>query len=309
MAIKTLFLGSNHEALETLKTLNENPDFEIVAVITQPDKPTGRRKEIIETDIKKYCKGKNITVYHTENKIERYEEALEIFKPELNVCKSFGEIIPEFFLDFPKYKSINIHFSLLPKYRGAVPIQMAILNDEKNTGISIVKMDKNLDAGNILAQFKEEIKKDDTNITLRKRLVEKTTLVLPNVLIKWVNGNIQEQVQDESKATYCYKEDISKERAKIDFKKHTAEKVDRMVRAFVPWPIAWTIINGKKTKIFDVKINEDKILKPKESSTEDLKLLIGTKKGTIEILKLQMESKKVMDTKEFLNGIAVASIQ
>ena len=309
MTVKTLFLGSNHEALETLKTLNENPNFEIVGVITQPDKPVGRKKEIVETDIKKYCKEKNIVVYHTESKIERYEKALKIFKPEINVCKSFGEVIPEFFLESPRYKSINIHFSLLPKYRGAVPIQMAILNGDEYAGITIIRMSRELDGGNILAQFKEEIKKDDTNITLRKRLVKKTTEVLPEVLKKWISGNIHEQVQDESKATYCYKENISKEKAKIDFKKHTAEQIERMVRAFVPWPVAWVVINGKKAKIFDVKINEEKVLKPKEFSTKDLELSIGTKKGTIEILKLQIEGKRVMDVKEFLNGITVASIQ
>ncbi len=309
MTVKTLFLGSNHEALETLKTLNENPNFEIVGVITQPDKPVGRKKEIVETDIKKYCKEKNIVVYHTESKIERYEKALKIFKPEINVCKSFGEVIPEFFLESPRYKSINIHFSLLPKYRGAVPIQMAILNGDEYAGITIIRMSRELDGGNMLAQFKEEIKKDDTNITLRKRLVKKTTEVLPEVLKKWISGNIHEQVQDESKATYCYKENISKEKAKIDFKKHTAEQIERMVRAFVPWPVAWVVINGKKAKIFDVKINEEKVLKPKEFSTKDLELSIGTKKGTIEILKLQIEGKRVMDVKEFLNGITVASIQ
>ncbi len=309
MAVKTLFLGSNHEALETLKTLNENTNFEIVAVITQPDKPVGRKKEIVETDIKKYCKKKNIPIHYTKDDIEKYEEALKIFRPELNVCKSFGEIIPEFFLDYPKYKSINVHFSLLPKYRGAVPIQMAILNGEENTGISIVRISKNLDAGSILAQFKEKIEEDDTNVTLRKRLVKKTTEVLPDVLIKWVDGEIQEKVQDESKATYCYKEDISKEKAKINFKKHTGQEIERMVRAFVPWPVAWTVFNGKKTKIFEVKITEEENLKPQEFLTKDLKLFIGAKEGTIEILRLQMEGKKTMDIKEFLNGITVASIQ
>jgi methionyl-tRNA formyltransferase len=306
MPIKTLFIGSNHEALETLQALNENPNFEIIGVITQPDKPVGRKKEVLETDIKKYCKEKNIVIYHTEGKAERYEEALSIFPSELNVCKSFGEVIPEFFLNFPKYNSINIHFSLLPKYRGAVPIQMAILNGDTTTGISIIKMSENLDAGDILAQFEEKIRRYDTNVTLRGRLVKKTAEVLPDVLMKWVKGEIQAKKQNESEATYCYKEDISKEKAKIDFERHTAIEIDRMVRALVPWPVAWTTLNGKKTKIYSVKINEEEILKPKEFKTLDLKLLIGTRKGTIEIEKLQMEGKKVMDIKEFLNGVKIS---
>ncbi len=309
MAIRTLFLGSNHEALKTLKKLHKEPEFNIVGVITQPDKPVGRKKEIVETEIKKYCLLKGIAVYHTEGKIEKYEEALELFKPEINICKSFGEIIPEFFLDYPKYKSINIHFSLLPKYRGAVPIQKALLNGDEYTGITIMRMAKELDAGNILAQFEEKIEENDTNITLRERLVEKTTQVLPEVLMKWINGDIQEKVQDESKATYCFKEDINKEKAKIDFKKQTAQEIDQMVRALVPWPIAWMVVNGKKTKIFKVNTIQEDTLAPKKFSTNNLKLTIGTKKGTIEIQELQMEGKKVMNIKEFLNGIKVASIQ
>jgi methionyl-tRNA formyltransferase len=306
MSVKTLFIGSNHEALETLQALNENPNFEIIGVITQPDKAVGRKKEIIETDIKKYCRENNLIIYHTEGKVERYQEALSIFPSELNVCKSFGEKIPEFFLNFPKYKSINIHFSLLPKYRGAVPIQMAILNGDTTTGISIIKMSADLDAGDILAQFEEKIRRYDTNVTLRGRLVKKTAEVLPDVLMKWIGGEIQTKKQNESEATYCYKEDISKEKAKIDFEKHTAVEIDRMVRALVPWPVAWTTLNGKKTKIYSVKINEEEILKPKEFKTIDLKLLIGTRKGTIEIEKLQMEGKKVMDIKEFLNGVKIS---
>lgn len=308
MAIRTLFLGSNHEALETLKVLNENKDFEIVGVITQPDKAVGRKKEVVETDIKKYCKKNNIVVFHTQGKKEKYREALDLFKPEINVCKSFGEKIPKFFLDFPKYKSINIHFSLLPKYRGAVPIQMAILNGDEYTGISIIKMSKDLDAGDILAQYKGKIQKDDTNISLRERLVKKTAEILPKVLIKWTRGDIELKKQDEKEVTFCFKEDVSKEKAKIDFEKQTAEYIERMVRAFLPWPVAWIVINGKKAKLFKVKINKEKVLKPKEFLNKNHSLLIGCKKETIEIEKLQMEGKKEMEIKEFLNGIKVASI-
>src|SRR5688500_1541504 len=119
--IKTLFLGSNWESLETLKTLFLDERFELVGVITQPDKPSGRKQELTPTLVKVYAVENNIPVYITEGKPERYREALAIFDPELVVCKAFGEIIPEFFLETPKYKAINIHFSILPKYRGAVP--------------------------------------------------------------------------------------------------------------------------------------------------------------------------------------------
>ncbi len=306
--MKTLFLGSNFEALETLRTLHENKNFNIVGVITQPDRPVGRKKEIVETDIKKYCREKNIEVFHTENKEERYREALEKFKPEVTVCKSFGEKIPEFFLNFPKYKSINIHFSLLPKYRGAVPIQMAILNGDKYTGITIIEMGENIDNGDILAQYKEKIKEHDTNISLRKRLVKKTTEVLPNILEELKRGEIKKTKQDEKKASYCFKKDISKEKAKINFKNEKADYIEKKVRAFVPWPVAWMEVNKKKVKVFEVKKRNDVFLKPGEFKTNNLEFLIGTKKNTIEIKELQMENKKRMDAKEFLNGVVVKEI-
>lgn len=305
MTTRTLFLGSNFEALETLKTLNDDNRFEIAGVITQPDKPVGRKKEIVETEIKRHCREKDIEVFHTENKKGKYKEALDIFKPDLIVCKSFGEIIPEFFLNFPKFKSINIHFSLLPKYRGAVPIQMAILNNDKTTGISIIEMTTELDSGDILAQYEEDIKEDDTNITLRERLVKKTTEVLPNVLEEWIEGNIKTTKQNEKEATYCFKEDISKEKAKINFEKETAQEIQRKVRAFVPWPVAWMEVNKKKAKVFETKKRKNVFLKPKEFKTDNFEFLIGTKKETIEIKKIQIEGKKEMDVKEFLNGVGV----
>ena len=196
MSVRVLFLGSNHEAVETLRALDENENFEIVGVITQPDKPVGRKLEIVETEIKKCCIEKNLQIFYTNRQEEKYKEAIEIFKPEIVVCKSFGEIVPEFFLNFPKYGAINIHFSLLPKYRGAVPIQMAILNGDRETGISIIKMTKELDSGDILAKFVESILANDTNISLRKRLVEKTAKELPNVLTKWISGEINLEKQN-----------------------------------------------------------------------------------------------------------------
>ncbi len=309
MLVKVLFLGSNHEALETLKALHEDKNFKIVGVITQPDKPVGRKRQVLETEIKRFCIEKNLEIFYTNNNEEKYREALEIFKPELVVCKSFGEIVPKFFLEYPKYGAINIHFSLLPKYRGAVPIQMALLNEDEETGISIIKMAEELDAGDILAKFKEKVRSNDTNITLRKRLVEKTARELPEVLKKWISGETVLEKQSESDATYCWKEDISKEKAKIDFDNETADYIERKVRAFVPWPVAWMEINGKKAKIFSIKIIPDRELKPGEFLQENSSLYVGTKEKTVEILELQIEGKKKVNVKDFLNGTTVASIQ
>ena len=155
--VDTLFLGTDWESVETLQALNHNLRFNIVGVITTTDKPVGRKQTLTPSKVKEYALDSGIEVFHTDKNIDRYKKALELFKPELIVCKAFGEIVPEFFLQYPKYNSINIHFSILPKYRGAVPIQRAILDGEKETGISIMLMSKGLDEGDILKIFKEEI--------------------------------------------------------------------------------------------------------------------------------------------------------
>ncbi|MCK9368700.1 methionyl-tRNA formyltransferase [Candidatus Dojkabacteria bacterium] len=295
MQIKTLFLGSNWEAVESLKVLKNDNRFEIVGVITQPDKPSGRKQILTPSLVKQFCIENNITVFFTENNPEKYKEALELFKPELIVCKAFGEMIPGFFLEYPKYKAINIHFSILPKYRGAVPIQMAILSGEKETGVTFVQMVEKMDKGPILKIIKEEIEDDDTNQSLREKLVTKSSKELPEVLIDWVEGKTHPTVQNESEATYCYKKDVEKEKAEIKFNEMDAEYIERMVRAFIPWPIAWAVINGKRCKIFETKV-------AKEGLEDKNRMVFKTKKGLIEVLKLQPEGKKEMNASEYLKG-------
>jgi len=304
--VKTLFLGTDWESVETLKVLNEDPRFNVVGVITQPDKKVGRKKIITPSKVKVFAIENDIPVYHAETKEERYKEALKTFKPELIVCKAFGEIIPEFFLDFPKYKAINIHFSLLPKYRGAVPIQKAILEREKVTGITIMLMSKGLDEGDILKQIEENIKDDDTNESLRKRLVKKSSKVLPNILEDWVHGKISPVKQDSSLATYCWQKDISKENAEIDWDEEEPEYIERKIRAMIPWPVAWTMMNGKRMKIFSSSIvNLNTVSQPGEIYIENGELYIGTKNPNkmIRIKELQIEGKKRMSSEEYVRGI------
>jgi len=303
MKVKTIFLGSNWESLEIIKSLIKTDLFEIVSIVTQPDKPVGRKQILTPTKVKKFGLENNIPVEITEKKEERYRTILEKYHPELVVCIAFGEIVPEFFLKYPKYKAINVHFSILPKYRGAVPIQMVILNGEKETGISIVQMVSKLDAGPILRIIKEKILPDDTNLSLRERLVSITKKVLPSTLEDWIKGRIETKIQNEDEASYCYKENISKEKAEIDFRNMDAEYIGRATRAFIPWPVAWTLINKKRIKIFKTRIDNLSPLKLGEIKTEEKRLVIGTKKGNIEILELQLEGKKIMSASEYILGL------
>jgi len=310
--MRTIFLGTAWESLETLKVLHKDSFFDVVCVITAPDKPVGRKQELTPSEVKRYALENNIPVLHTEKKKENYIKVLEEYKPEIVVCKAFGEIIPKEFLDYPKYGCINIHFSVLPKYRGAVPIQKAILDGEKETGITIMLMSEGLDEGDILRIFKEEIKEDDTNITLRKRLVKKTTEVLIPTLKDWIDGNITPVKQKNDDATYCWQKDISKENAEIIWNKYEPEYIERMVRAFVPWPVAWSTLPntlqdslaGKRVKIFKAELVNIKHNKaPGEIFSKDDMVLFATKdpKISLRVISFQLEGKTKTNEKEFLN--------
>lgn len=310
--INTLFLGTDWESVETLKALNQDVRFNIVGVITTVDKPVGRKQILTPSKVKEYAIESGIEVFHTEKNIEMYQKALDMFKPELIVCKAFGEILPEFFIQYPKYKSINIHFSILPKYRGAVPIQKAILDGQKETGISIMLMSAGMDEGDILKIFKEPILENDTNLSLRERLVKKSAQILGDVLDDWIKNKIRPIKQDESKATYCWQKDISKENVEIKWDSMEPEYIERLVRAMIPWPVAWFASNNihrnlqnKKIQIHKAQIIEQNTnLEPGIIYIKDSMVLVSTKKQdtSLRLLELQIEGKTVMNEKQFLNG-------
>jgi len=303
--VEILFLGTDWESVRTLEALNGDSRFKIVGVITTVDKPVGRKQILTPSKVKEFAQDHCIEVFHTEKREERYKEALKKFKPELIVCKAFGEIVPEFFLEYPKYKAINVHFSILPKYRGAVPIQKAILDGEKETGISIMLMSAGMDEGDVLKIFKEAIHDTDTNLSLRKRLVDKSADILGDVLEDWINGKISPTKQDCSKATYCWQKDISKENAEIQFEKMEPEYIERMIRAMIPWPVAWCMLDSKRMKIYKAQLTKKySNEKPGSLFIENGKIFFSTKNRDqcIEVLELQIEGKQHMTNTEFING-------
>lgn len=312
--VKTMFLGTGWESVETLKILHKSKAFEVVAVITTPDKPIGRKQIVTPSDVKKYALENNIPVEQPDKVKERYIEIAQKYNPEIVICKAFGEIVPKEFLDYPKYGCINIHFSLLPKFRGAVPIQKALLDGEKETGITIMLMSEGLDEGDIIDTYTEEIREDDTNISLRERLVKKSTEVLIPVLNKWINGEIVPIAQENSLATYCWQKDISKDKAEIKLEEYEPKYIDRMVRAFIPWPIAWIVLPesnnenlSKKTmKIYKTEITKGKkIIIPGMLWTDGRDVYVSTKeKGiSLKLIDFQIEGRKRMGGREFLNGV------
>ncbi|PKN02580.1 methionyl-tRNA formyltransferase [Candidatus Dojkabacteria bacterium HGW-Dojkabacteria-1] len=313
-SIKTLFLGTDWESVETLKALHIDERFDIVGVITTTDKPVGRKQILTPSKVKDYALENGIEVFHTEKNEERYAQALELFKPELIVCKAFGEIVPGFFLEYPKYKAINVHFSILPKYRGAVPIQKAILDGENETGISIMLMSEGMDEGDVLEIYREPILPNDTNQSLRERLVKKSAEVLGDILEDWIEGNITPEKQDDSKATYCWQKDISKDKAEILWDEMDPKYIERLVRAMIPWPVAWFVIQegktrnlqGKIVKIYEAELVDiDSNLKPGSPYVSNDCLLISTKdrNTSLRIKDLQIEGRNRLKEKDFINGI------
>lgn len=303
--IQTLFLGTDWESTQILNALYNDKRFKITGVITNEDKPVGRKQVLTPSKVKEFATENNIEVYHTNSDKEKYKEALKKFNPELIVCIAFGEILPDFFIEYPKYKSINIHFSILPKYRGAVPVQKAILDGEKETGISIMIMSKEMDKGDILKIFKEPILPNDTNISLRKKLVKISSDVIGDVLEEWVEGKIVPQKQDDSLATYCWQKDISKEKAQILWESMEPEYIERMIRAFIPWPVAWCIWNGKRLRIFEAQlVKKENSEKAGTLFISNSQLFIATREKDIclSVNTLQIEGKDVMNYKEFING-------
>lgn len=296
------------------------------------------KRKLASTATKEFCLKNHIPVFHTKGQSALYKKALQKFSFDLGVCVSFGEMIPEFFLNEPKFNIINVHFSLLPKYRGAVPVQMSILNGDSKTGISIVKMVKQLDAGPVLFQANEPIHPDDTNSSLRQRLVKLAQTKLPAVLRTWCDGKINTIAQDDKDATYCRQADIAPDKAFLDFSHDEPVIIERKVRTFLPWPIAWCKFQNRRLNVFkvqlvkikelqdlsgnvskisksDVEDNSDNRVKNQKESTFSLKpgefgifrkdFWVGTKdeKVLIKFVEVQLEGHKKMKAKDFVNGV------
>lgn len=294
---KIAFFGTHDFAATILEGLLNSGIVSVEMVFTQPDRKTGRKQILEESPVKKLARKYNIPVEQPES-LKDFGLRTSDFR--LAVVAQYGLIIPKKIIDsFPK-GMINVHGSLLPKYRGASPIQMALVNGEKETGVTIVLMDEKMDHGPILSQAKLKIDTDDTYATLAHKMAAEGLILLLKTLPEWLslNGGKKFQPQDESQATFTKL--LSKDDGKIDFNK-TANETYNLYRGFTPWPGVWTIWNGKRLKLVQITLAE-KILPAGQVSAESGKIFIGCSQGSIEVLQLQLEGKSVMDAKTFLNG-------
>jgi len=293
--ISTVFFGTHNFATTILQGLIDSPLFDIKLVVTQPDKPVGRKKELTPPPVKILAKKHGIKVEQPES-LKTFDFKLLTF--DLGITAQYGLLIPEKILNAPTHGTLNTHTSLLPKYRGASPIQSALINGETETGVTIMKMDKGLDTGPIILQKSLKIEPSDTYLDLDKKLAKIGLSALLEAIPAYVSDKLQPTLQDDNKTTTC--QQFTREDGKIDWNKST-EKIYNIYRGLTPWPGIWTTWKDKRLKLLQIKPTDLK-LKSGLVKIKDEKLYIGTKNKSIEILELQLEGKQKMTARQFING-------
>lgn len=302
--MKFIFLGTPEFAAIVLEKLIK-AGYIPSAVVCNPDEPIGRKQILTFPSVKRLiADGKwPIKIFQpaTKSELSAINYKLKAIKPDLMVAAAYGKIIPKDILDIPRYGTINTHGSLLPAYRGASPVQYAILKGDKETGVTIMGVDEEMDHGPILGKSEIPISKSETCESLSKKLAELGAELLIKILPDYISGKIKPIPQAHSKATYT--RIIKKEDGKIDWNK-SAEEIERMTRAYFPWPGAWTLWNGKIIKIIkaDMSDAQNSHHLGKVFLNKNNELAVKCAEDALIIEKLQLEGGKVLAIEEFLNG-------
>ena len=310
MPLSIVFFGTAELACASLEALAAAPDFQVVAVVTQPDKPRGRDLRLQPSAVKATALRLGLPVLQPKRaREESFIAEVRGLSPDLSVVVAYGQILPQSLLDVPKHGSLNVHTSLLPKHRGAAPIQWAILEGDSETGVTIMKMDAGLDTGPILAERRTPISQEDTSQTLHDRLARIGAQLLVDTIPRWVRGEITPRAQPEG-ATYARK--IEKTDGLIQWEE-PAELIARKLRAFTPWPGAYTFLDANGTR---------RMIKVLEASADGLSgspgsvisatrdgIVVAAGAGSLRITVLQPEGKKRMTAQEYLAGHALCAGQ
>ena len=292
-------MGTPEFALPSLEKLIEEK-YDICAVFTKPDKPQGRKRIITPPPVKVFAQEHGLQVFQPEKlKIRETYDLIKSLNPDAIVVVAYGKILPKNIIDMPKYGCINVHGSLLPRYRGAAPLQWSIINGDKVTGISTMFMDEGLDTGDILLQSKVSINGDETSEELKKRLSVIGADLLIKTLKELENGTLERIKQDDSQATLS--PPLDKITGDIDWQK-TAQEIHNLVRGSNPWPIAHTLLRGKNFKIYKSRISTYRSYYPGKVISTD-PLIVGCGNNTsLELLEVQIEGKKRMTASDFSRG-------
>ena len=301
--LKILFMGTPDFARESLEAVY-NAGYEILGVVTNPDKPKGRGMKMVASPVKEFALEKGLTVYQPE-KVRKNEEFIEKIKslnPDVICVVAYGKILPKEILEIPKYGCINVHGSLLPKYRGAAPIQWAVLNGDKETGVTTMYMDVGMDTGDMILKEKVEIGEDETTGELWDRLSKIGGKLLVETLKQIEEGTAPREKQGEE---FTMAPMLNKEMSKINWDEQTAQNIKNLVRGLNPIMGAYTFLDEKKIKFWKVDIaKQDEII---ADNIEILKngtvILSKTKDGILKVLEVQGENAKRMSIGDFLRGI------
>jgi methionyl-tRNA formyltransferase len=300
--MKLVFCGTPQFAVPSLERLAA-AGFDLQLVVTQPDRPQGRGMELTAPPVKQSALKLGLPVVQPEKirKNEEFQAQLRQLRPDAIIVVGYGRIIPPWMLELPPYGNINVHASLLPKYRGAAPIQWAIAKGETITGVTTMLLNEGLDTGDILLQRQMKIEEEDTAVTLAPRLAELGAGLLIETLRGLEGERITPVPQDDSQATLA--PILKKEDGLINFHR-TAQEIGNRLRGFQPWPGAYTQFRGKNLKLAEVRaVSPFSDLPPAELHTEGDRLLVNCASGTaLELLQLQPEGKKAMTARQFISG-------
>lgn len=299
--MKIIYMGTPDFAVPCLERLIKE-NFDVACVVTQPDKPRGRKQEMTPSEVKVCALEHGIEVYQPQSlKTDDAYEYLKKFEPDYIIVAAYGKILPKRILDLPKYACINVHGSLLPKYRGAAPIQRSVLAGDKVTGITTMLMGEGLDTGDMLLKSEYEIDVNATSGEVFDALAASAPDLLMETIEKFTKGEIVPERQNESESTHAAM--LSKDEAVIDWSSSAAE-IHNLIRGMAPWPVAYTDYKGKKLKIFTSRLTNEKTALSSGKLKEDKnKILVACGDSMLlEIVSLQLEGGKRLEAKQFLAG-------
>lgn len=303
--IRVVFMGTSPFAEQILASLI-SAEYNVIATYTQPDKKVGRSQELQKSAVKIMAEKNNIPVFEPNKLDEAIVAQLRELDPDITIVAAYGKILPENILNIPKYKSLNVHASLLPKYRGASPIQNAILNGDNKAGITIMLMDSGMDTGDILSQSEINVNQNDTTEILSNKLADIGSELLLKTLPNYIAGKIEPEKQDESRATFCQL--IKRDNGLINWN-DTAENIYNKFRAFQPWPGVYTFWENnnslKRLKLTAIELqteNSDKKYAIGEVFKFNDGVAVQAGAGIIILKEVQLEGKNNTSIKNFLNG-------
>ena len=303
--MKIIFMGTPDFSVGTLEALIE-AGHEVVLAVTQPDKPKGRGKSMLPTPVKEEAMKHGFPVYQpVKVRNPEFLQVLEKLDPDIIVVAAFGQIIPKSILELPKYGCINIHASLLPKYRGAAPIQQAVIDGEKESGVTIMRMGTGLDTGDMISKIVVPIAKDETGGTLFDKLAEAGAKLLVETLPHIFDGTaVYEKQPEESPTPYAGM--ITKQMGLMDFRK-SAEELERLVRGLNPWPSAYTSLDGKTMKVWEADVLDAQSKEEPGTIVEVNKkeIIVATGSNDLALHEIQLAGKKRMQVQAFLLGYQV----